>query len=144
MTVPIKNVLEQVLKEYTDWRLVLIQQWPIIMGGLHTKMRIEKICDSTIFLGVYDSSWMAELHLLSRLIIKKINGALATPQITQVRFRLAHQAKRPALRAKVEKQAPRVIAPVVLTPEQSKALSAVKDPQLQELLKRFLARCQAE
>ncbi len=141
MTVPVKFLIDTIFERHNaDWRIKIVRNWQIIVGNLHTKMRVEKIQEDIIFLGVYDTVWMAELYMLSRLIIKKINQFLEHPYITQVRFRLTQKIIRKpvsvlTLQSKVpEKQ-------LILTERQKQALTAIKDPALQVALKNFLLRC---
>ncbi len=60
-----------------DWQLKLRAEWSTIMGDLSSRARLERIIDTTVVIGVYDSHWMHELHALSRMILARINGALA-------------------------------------------------------------------
>lgn len=139
MPLMLKTVVDAFLEKHADWRLTILRDWDKIMGPLHSKVCVEKISDDTVFLGVYDSAWMTELHLLSRLIIRNINNALKTPCITALRLRLT--ARKPI----VKFTKPDVLAPtpktVVLTEVQKQALGTIKDPQLQDALKQLLLRC---
>ena len=70
-----------------SWKHELLQNWHTIFGNLGTKITLEKIYDTTIVLGVYDSCWMHELYLLSPLLVDKINENLDQHRIKQVRFK---------------------------------------------------------
>ncbi len=149
MAIPLRPLLDALFKDNDDWRLIIIKNWPQIMGALHTKVCIEKISEDTIFLGVYDSHWMAELHLLSRLMLKKINAALDRQRINYVRFKLAQKKQfDPLARIEMVKKGSVLDAaqanPVVLNAVQLHALSAIKDPQLQDVLTKFLVRCKGQ
>src|SRR5690349_13440966 len=89
MTIQIKNILEDILGQGNNnsWQLHLIKNWSSIIGKLSTKVKLEKISNDTIVLGVYDSCWMQELYLLSDELLKKINSKLDEPKIKQIRFK---------------------------------------------------------
>lgn len=143
MATALNALLTQVFAHSTDWRFKLLKNWPQIVGHLHTKMRIEKMSEDTIFLGVYDSSWMAELYALSRLLLKKINEALDQPRFVHVRFKLASVKQRSKIyKSKYSVNIAR--KPVLLNEKQRKALAVIKDPQLKEALTNFLARCEEQ
>ena len=61
MSHSIKDLLEAIAVEKQDWRWLLLNHWPQIMGPLHEQVRLEKIEGTTLILGVYQSSWLQEL-----------------------------------------------------------------------------------
>src|SRR5437762_7574752 len=87
MAVYLKDVLHAVINPEKNWKTDLLYKWNEIVGPLHNKVRIEKIHDDTLILGVFHSCWMQELYLLSPLLIKTINEKLDQPYIKQLRFK---------------------------------------------------------
>ena len=137
MPLMLKTVIDTLLEKQSDWRFIILRNWDTIMGPLHSKVCVEKISDDTIFLGVYDSAWMAELQSLLRLMIKNANNVLKKPYIKALKLRLT--ARKPII-----KRGGTVVPPkptIVLTEVQKQALARIKDPQLQDALKLLLARC---
>jgi hypothetical protein len=61
-----------------DWQLKLRAEWATIMGDLSRRARLERINDTTVVIGVYDSHWMHELHALSRMMLQRMNSALSS------------------------------------------------------------------
>ncbi len=122
------------------WKLKIISDWPIIMGSLHEHARVEKVYDDAILLGVYDTCWMQELHLLSNMIIKKINNHLAHPYITQIRLKYVqkHEFRPNKL---IASSADHKIMHNLSNKEQA-ALKNITDPELRNAMQDFLNRCQ--
>ncbi len=142
MATPLKDILSDIFAHDT-WKYKLLQNWQNIMGPLCDKVRIEKICDDTLILGVTNSCWMQELYLLSPLIIKTINKNLDKPRIKQIRFKRTgritkKQAKNPTTKKPAHKKN------CILTPKQKGALEKIKDPELRKALEKFYKRCYGE
>src|SRR5579863_4846613 len=102
MSFSLKSVIDKIINPEKNWKTVLLYQWRDIIGNLHNKVHIEKIYDDTLVLGVLHSSWMQELHLLSPLIIKKINEKLEHPHIKQIRFKHMSSKKKLTKKTKAE------------------------------------------
>ena len=142
MIIPIKDLLQRVLNPEADWRILLLNNWQTIVGSLKTRIRLEKIYSDTLIIGVYESHWMQELFLLSRVLIQAINKQLGKQYIANLKFQLICQnSVKPILKPKVA-AVPCSITKASLTHEQENALLRVKDEQLRHELVRFLARCQ--
>lgn len=142
MAVYLKELLHSIINPEKNWKIDLLYQWNDIVGSLHTKVRIEKIHNDMLILGVFHSCWMQELYLLSPLLIKKINEKLDQPYIKNIRFKQIglKQTKKnngPHINVKKKKA-------VQLTQEDSRALATVPDPTLREALKAFRLRCYQE
>jgi hypothetical protein len=122
------------------WKFMLINQWSEIMGPLAHNVSIEKMYKQTIVLGVNDSSWMQELHLLSNLIKDKINKALQTHTIENIKFRYAPTS---TFKVKKLKKEPVQIPAreYVLTDKEQKTLQKITDPELAQALQGFLQKC---
>lgn len=136
----VKNILDSLLQpsiHHEAWKLNLIKNWPSIIGSLHDKVCLQKIQATSVVLGVHDSSWIQELYLLSKLILKKINSHLDTPRILTLRFQCIEK-KEP-----VNKKTAAVFIKktVNLKPQEYKALEKINDPQLSAALQGFLERC---
>ena len=142
MSIYLKDILHTIINPEKNWKTDLLYKWNEIIGPLHNKVRIEKIYDNTLILGVLNSCWMQELHLLAPLLIKTINEKLDQPHIKEIRF------KQIGLKShKKTKTTPPVIKKkkeVVLTKEDECAIAKITDPALQEALKAFRIRCYQE
>jgi hypothetical protein len=139
----IKNIVNQIIKSssaQTGWKNNILQNWQEIMGPLAHKIFIEKIYKDCIVLGVVDSCWMQELHMLSDMIKKKINERLDQPYIQNIQFKYSFKKI-----ARVQKHRNVIPLPYEykpLTTSEEEALKQIKDPELSQALKRFLEKCQ--
>ncbi len=129
------------MEHQDSWKLRLLANWPEIIGNLHDKVTVEKISKDTITLGVFDSSWMHELYILSPILLKTINKKLDQPRIKNVRFQRTVRKKRKIVLHK-KKAAP--IKEITLKPWEKNALNDVPDQALRAVLKSFLVRCHQE
>ena len=140
MVVLIKDIIPQLLEEKVDWHRALLQNWQSIVGTLKTRIRIEKIYDNTLIIGVYESHWMQELYLLSSVLIDSVNTFLGEPRIAHLRFKLVEEKKRtPFLKKSVKTRKQTALR---LSVAQEKALASLKDEQLKKALRDFWGRCQ--
>jgi len=136
----VKNILESLLKPSVHqeaWKLNLIKNWPVIIGSLHEKVSLQKINATSVVLGVYDSSWIQELYLLSKLILKKINKDLDQPRILTLRFQCIEKKE-------YKKFTPKPVVEEInraLKPQEILALKVIRDPQLSKALQSFLQKC---
>ena len=137
----LKSLLKQVL-EKDDWRMVLARQWDQVIGSLKTRIRLEKIYNDTLVIGVYEYHWMQELYLLSPELCQKINQFLKEDRIARIRFKLVEKKKRTPRAAKPKP----LIRPlkIVLTGPQKRALGSIEDVHLKESLIDFWGRCLAD
>ena len=138
----VKNILDSLLQPsiHTEaWKMNLIKNWPTIIGSLHEKVSLQKINATSVVLGVYDSCWIQELYLLSKLILKKINSSLDRPRIETLRFQCIEKKeqiiyKKPA--------PPRPERTTALKPQEISALQKIQDPELSAALEELLRKCQ--
>jgi len=136
----VKTILDGLLQQSNGqdaWKLNLIKNWPTVIGSLHTKISLQKITATTVVIGVYDSCWIQELYLLSKLILKKINSSLDKPRIETLRFQCIEKKE-------IKKIAIKIDTPTKkrdLYPLETKALQAIKDPALSDALVNFLTKC---
>ena len=139
----IADILPYIFNEEHQWKYQLLRNWQNIFGAMSDKVFLERINNDTLVLAVYDACWMQELYTLSPLLISSINKALDKPYIKQLRF------KRAGIRPKkITRQQNQVsIAArksIILSTQEEKALSAIKDKQLASAMKDFLIRCYCE
>lgn len=127
-------------KKTAPWKLKIITDWAQIVGSLHEKVRVEKVYDNTLVLGVYDTCWMQELHLLSNMLISKVNQHIQADHIKKISLKYVqhHEFKKIV----IPKQ--RTVSPQVLTKSEKIVLQKIKDPELKVALQDFLVRCHGE
>ncbi|MGB8467495.1 MAG: DciA family protein [Candidatus Babeliales bacterium] len=142
----IHTLVAQLLSTYqnSDWKIAIIKQWPDIIGDLAAHVVIEKIDDTVITLGVFDSCWLQELHLLSPLLLQKINRTLDDKKIKQVRLKQVPRTRNKQLLKKHQKESTqRNNKAVALHQQEIQALARVPDKALANALKRFFEKiCQ--
>ena len=137
----VKNILNLVLQpnvHQESWKLQLLKNWPTVIGSLHDKVSLQKIQTTTVVLGVKDTSWMQELYLLSKMIIKKINDSLDQPRITAIRFQCVEKKSEKVMS---HKQPMTESQPITLSSQQLQALKKIEDPELLQALQGFLKKC---
>lgn len=141
MATNLKELLQTLINPTSNWKTDLLYRWKDIIGPLHSKVRIEKIQNDTLILGVFHSCWMQELYLLSPLLIKTINEKLDQPYIKQIRFKQISLKK-----DKIKTSATKTTAKkeVFLSKADERILAKVADPLLREALKAFRIRCYQE
>ncbi len=142
MTTDLKQLLQTIINPEKNWKTDLLYRWREIIGALHTKIKIEKIHDDTLILGVFHSCWMQELYLLSPLLIKTINEKLDQPYIKQIRFKQigfkSNKKNKGTIKTVQKKKT------VILTKEDERTLAQINDPTLREVLRAFRIRCYQE
>lgn len=141
MTLPLKELLENIIQPKNNWKTDLLCKWRDIIGSLHNRVRIEKIYEETLVLGVFHSCWLQELYLLSPLLIRTINEKLDQPYIKQIRFKHIGAAKKSK-----DIQHVKTITKknVQLTKQDEITLAKITDPELRNALKTFRIRCYQE
>ena len=142
MTLHIKSLLGSYMQSKSGWRLKLLTDWPHIMGTLTEHVTIEKIYPEMLVLGVTDSCWLQELHLLSETIRQKINETLDQQRIKQIRFK--HVMKKQSENKKSTMKYFKKKVPKILNFSEKKALALITDPHLKSALESFLNRCHQE
>jgi Dna[CI] antecedent, DciA len=142
MTKTIQQLLSFVTNKTENWKIQLLQQWPNIIGDLSNRVTLKSVDKDILVLGVYDSSWLQELYILSPIILKMINASLDQPYIKQLRFKQVTKKKRKKMEISNQKLKP--IQSRALTKKEMEALSKIEDEALRAALKKFLFRCQRE
>ncbi len=139
----VKNILDSLLQPSSQteaWKMNLIKNWPTIIGSLHEKVSLQKINATSVVLGVYDSCWIQELYLLSKLILKKINSSLDRPRIETLRFQCIEKKEHIAQKQQASTQRPE--RTTALKPKEISALQKIHDPELSAALEGLLRKCQ--
>lgn len=137
----LKELLNTLINPGNNWKTDLLYRWKDIIGPLHSKVRIEKIHNDTLVLGVFHSCWMQELYLLSPLLIKTINEKLDQPYIKEIRFKQI-TLKKDKIKTSITKTIQK--KEVVLSKADERTLAKIDDPILREALKAFRIRCYQE
>lgn len=142
MTKTIQQLLSFITAKTENWKLQLLQQWPSIIGDLSDRVTLESIDKDVLVLGVFDSSWLQELYILSPVILKTINASLDQPYIKRLRFKQVARKKRKEMIS--NNQVTQPIKSIPLTKKEAYALTRIEDEALRTALKKFLFRCQQE
>jgi len=137
----ISSIISSLITHENSWHIQLIRDWSEIMGPLSSKVTLEKIDGSLLMLGVYNSSWMQELYLLTPLIIKTINAKLGDSCVSSVKLRLI--ARKNPNASKAAQAYPKIssVEPKTLSSQERDALSSIEDDELRQALKKFLDKC---
>lgn len=140
MTLAVKHILNDLFNVEADWRLQLFSAWPTIVGSLQTRIRLEKIQDDTVIVGVYESHWMQELFLLSRVLVASINKHLKEPYIKHIRFKLIEDQRLHAKKL-ITTQEKKELMVTTLAKNEYEALKNIDDIQLRTALQDYYLRC---
>jgi len=138
----IKKIMQTIWSEKNNWKIQLLKNWPNIIGNLKSKVRLEKIQNDTLILGVYDSCLLQELYLLSPVLLKTINEKLEKPHIKRLRFKQAGIKKTKKEKVYIKKT--KTEKNIELTKKEKEILKKIKDPDLEKALIKFLTRCHQE
>lgn len=144
MSQPIKTIIDAYFSNQENWKISLLKNWETIIGNLKSRVRLEKVYDDTVILGVYDGHWMQELYLLSNVLLKTINQSLDQPRIKKIRFKLV-DTKKTQIKDFTKKYVQSDIqTSIIVTGNELKTLDNVDDPHLRSVLYDFLMRCTRE
>ncbi len=121
------------------WQMQLLSNWPHIVGTLHEQMRIEKIQQDCLVIGVYDPHWMQELFMLAPTILEAIKKNLKETPINTLRF-VCVQKKENTARAKTT-EVPQKKEEKQLSPHHEQVLTRVQSDELKSALRTFFANC---
>jgi hypothetical protein len=144
------DLVATIFHQKHDWKIALLRSWPTIVGPLGPKIRLEKITDTAIVLGVQDSCWLQELYLLSPVLLKTINKTLDAPRIKTLRFIVADMTaknKKSSMISSSSRQRTSshlFLKTRCLSPVEQAALAKITDQELQHALTQFLLRCYQE
>lgn len=148
MTVRVNEAIESSLRRFGIVRKVRRSQavhiWDDIVGPTTAKVSAAVTCrDGVLFVEVKNSVWAAELSLMKRDIIRRLNQRLGRGTIKDIRFRATgrsfHQSKTKPDKNKhrtdsaIRKQA---LSSCEITKLKESALD-IRDPELQSAFVRF-------
>lgn len=139
MSKPIGSFLTNVIPEEHLWKLKLFGNWKSIIGNLQEKVRIEKISDTSIVLGVAHATWAQELFLITPIIKNKINAALKEERIQTIHFRIVPFGKKKELFKQQKKR--QIIKEHNLSIIEHSHLEKLKNKELANALAQFYIRC---
>lgn len=150
MAKPISSVLKHVLPASQQWKMVLFEQWPTLIGEVGQHVRIEKIYNSVLILGVTHPVWAQELLMLSEVLRRKINTLLQQERIEKIRFCVVNKStskKNNRLAdissATQERSFFSQASHGTLSLTQQKHLRGVKQEALRSALTKYFIRCRA-
>jgi hypothetical protein len=134
----LKDLLTHFLQSSDVWQEKLIREWPEFVGELHTRMRLERIMQDTLYVGVYDVRWLHELHCLSVMLTAHINKKLGADHVKKIIFRPAKQKKR-IVKTPYEENVSALEQH--LTQREKSVLDEIKDEELQNALREYRLKC---
>lgn len=138
----LKTVLDGSFSLSTNsWKTKLLTEWPTIVGNLNDKITLEKIHGDTLIIGVYETSWLQELYMLSSVLIKTINSHLDKPYIKRIRLKYATKTTSKSIVPKKKIVVPVERKKITLNALESHALLKIKDKDMRDALHLFLSRC---
>lgn len=137
----IKFFFTPILPAYEPWKLKLMHEWKTILGDLHEHAILINIHNNILTIGVYDSTWLQELYILSCVLLQTINSYLGGEHITSLRFKTvgreqARYTKAPAITVRQHER-----RSYTLCPQEQRALTAIRDTELRTALEGYLNRC---
>lgn len=147
MATLVKELLHALFNKEENWHIKLLEEWPKIVGTLQTRICLEKIEGSLVIIGVYESHWMQELHLLSRFLVARINTSLGVAihsdekYVHQVKFKLIDMPKPRVLSYAMRVNTRHTHMPLVLSATQEQLLNTIKDSGLRSSLALFFRTC---
>lgn len=145
----IGTILTSIIPKEHLWKIKLFNGWDSIIGHLKDKVRIEKIDETSLTLGVCHATWAQELVFLSPIIKKKINSLLREDKIKNisfktVRFKREH-AKGITLRERYslerKKMQKNLSVEQCLTITEHNILKTINNSELEKALEQFCLRC---
>jgi hypothetical protein len=141
MATLLKDIVPQILSQ-DGWQMKLTRQWNEAVGPLNTRIRLEKIYEDTLVVGVYEQHWMQELYLLSPLLKDSINKFLGEQCIEHLRFVLVEDKQKTPRKPK-----PKLLVrpkTIMLSSGQKKVLSEINDEEFRNMLIDYWGRCCAQ
>jgi hypothetical protein len=143
----IGNILIDIIPGKHLWKLKLFTHWNSIIGNLNGKVRIEKIHDHTLVLGVCHATWAQELFFLMPMMKKKINKLLKEERIKKIQYRVVRFSGDPRTprSSRVEGRGrPEVrekITEHCLTISEHSSLQSLENIDLAQALENFCIKC---
>lgn len=148
MSEKIGLLLTKIIPQEHRWKLELFAQWDTIIGNLREKVRIEKVTERSIVLGVCHPAWAQELFFLIPLLKQKINAVLRNHVISDIRVRTTYHPPKQQNPAPDRAQYGTInaeqrgqLTEQCLTISEHTSLETVKNKELQSALAQFCLRC---
>lgn len=138
-----EELLVASLPEEERWKVTLLKKWPLIIGDAGAHVRIEKIRDNVLVLGVTHPVWAQEFFALSDVLRTKINAFLKKDRIVRIRFDIQSGGKRKGSLQVSKKPlySPMHAKDVVKDDRAQGMLGNITDTQLRSALERYYQRC---
>lgn len=137
------QILANLIPNEYLWKIKLLNSWESVIGNLKGKVRIEKITETSLMLGVTHSTWAQELFLLSPMIKKKINRLLKEDKIKSIKFKTVkldkktqNQPEKPKYPRQQQRQ-----TEYCLTISEHNKLKLINNSELADALEKFYIRC---
>ncbi|MBU1008052.1 DUF721 domain-containing protein [Candidatus Dependentiae bacterium] len=139
----IGTILTNIIPNEHLWKIKLFGYWETIIGNLKEKVRIEKLTETSLTIGVCHPTWAQELFLLSPMLKQKINTYLQENKIKNIQFKTvrfttpktSHQSKQDSLTEKTYR------TEHCLTIIEHSKLQLMKNTELAQSLEQFYIRC---
>ncbi len=147
---PLYTFLTHLFPDEHRWKIPLLSAWQKIVGDMGDHVVLYSVANDTLVLLVSHPSWAQELHILSPMIKKKVNGVLGREQIKHLRFKVgvipAKKVKQPVEETRQKDQGGLQLSIDgrgchELSPHESKALKKVNNVSLREELAAFYKLC---
>lgn len=114
-----------------SWHYEFIKSWPTIARGLEEHLSIGKIVKDTVTLEVHDISWLQEVHLLSPVILNRI----------QQFYPVIQKIKVTKITKKQLKQKKEILSLNIITDQEKNVVKIVKDKDLAKALLNYYTIC---
>jgi hypothetical protein len=125
----IVNNINQINK--FSWHYEFIKSWPTIARGLEEHLSIGNILKDTVTLEVHDSSWIQEVHLLSPVILNRIQQfypAIQKIKVSKISKKRIAQKKE-------------ILSLNKITDQEKNVVKIVKDKELAKALLSYYTIC---
>lgn len=138
------KILVDIIPEQHLWKIKLFHHWNSIIGNMKGKVRIEKLTENSLVLGVCHATWAQELFFLSPMIKKKINTLLKEEKIKNIRFKtVTFESQKKCIQPKKDFMQPKTQKSLehCLTITEHGTLEAMNNAELATALEQFYVRC---
>ena len=135
------RILVNIIPEQHLWKIKLFNQWDKIVGNMKGRVRIEKLTENSLTIGVCHATWAQELFFLSPMIKKKINNILKEEKIKNIRFKTVNFNQKKGPSAKSVKSKNKRYVEHCLTISEHGTLKSIGNDELAEALEQFYVRC---
>lgn len=140
----IGKILTDIIPVEHSWKIKLFTSWDAIIGNMKDKVRIEKITNSSVTLGVTHSTWAQELFFLTPLLKEKMNLVLQEEKIKTIKLKtVAFKSERKQTRKCEHERIDRLkqCTEHCLTITEHSTLQNVENKELAKQLEKFCLRC---